>query len=194
MNRSVLATIFAGLLSCFVACSGSLPKDESKDISRSGNGRVLRQESKVDPPTPSTLVPKVKVAKLKIGGHTVSVEVADNASTRGRGLATRTSLAQDSGMIFVYREPGWRSYWMKNCLIDLDLAFLDAQRRIFQIVSLYAPAQDADDLAIPRAKSIQPARFVIELSKGWFAAHGIKVGTKVAFDDGLERVASALER
>src|SRR2546430_16776549 len=54
----------------------------------------------------------------------VSLEVAATPAERERGLMYRTSLAEGRGMLFVFEEDGYQSFWMKNTLIPLDPLFI----------------------------------------------------------------------
>jgi len=46
-----------------------------------------------------------------------TVELADDADERARGLMFRESLPTSSGMLFVYEAPRFAGFWMKNTLI-----------------------------------------------------------------------------
>src|SRR5206468_6459077 len=50
----------------------------------------------------------------------VNVEIADEASKRATGLMYRDQLAENSGMIFVFKATQRLSFWMKNTKIPLD--------------------------------------------------------------------------
>jgi uncharacterized membrane protein (UPF0127 family) len=97
--------------------------------------------------------------ELSIAGHKLVAEIAAKPDERATGLMHRFSLQPDHGMLFVFErtEP---------------LAFVDEQGRIVNI----------DDMA-PRTEdshwSIAPARFALEMRKGWFAERGIKAGERV---------------
>ena len=58
------------------------------------------------------------------GQHTVTVEVADNDSTRATGLMYRRSIGPDEGMLFIYNDEQELTMWMKNTYIALDMIFV----------------------------------------------------------------------
>jgi uncharacterized membrane protein (UPF0127 family) len=75
-------------------------------------------------------------------------------------------------MLFIYSEPSYLSMWMKNTLIPLSVAFLDAQGVILNIHDMEPQTED------PHV-SAGPAIYAIEVNKGWFAAKNVKAGDKV---------------
>ncbi len=58
---------------------------------------------------------------------TVTVEVADDPEERQQGLMNREALEPDSGMLFIFDEPGVLTFWMKDTLIPLDILFFGPQ-------------------------------------------------------------------
>src|SRR3712207_9276328 len=77
-------------------------------------------------------------ATVRIGGSggegvEVQVEIADDTQEMARGLMGRTALAEDAGMLFVYPEERELSFWMKDTLIPLSIAFMDSEGRIVDI-------------------------------------------------------------
>ena len=109
---------------------------------------------------------------VEIKGKTITVEVANTADRRDRGLMYRDSLPPDEGMLFVYKHEDTQSFWMKNTRIPLDIAFLKADGWICDIKQM-APGD------LGSHKSDMRAKFALEMNKGWFAANGIKVGDTV---------------
>ncbi|MBV9454077.1 MAG: DUF192 domain-containing protein, partial [Rubrobacter sp.] len=60
----------------------------------------------------------------------VPVEIAATDAERERGLMGRTTLPEDSGMLFVFDQDQQLSFWMKDTLIPLSIAYIDGGGRI----------------------------------------------------------------
>ena len=112
-------------------------------------------------------------AQLTLGGINVVVEVASPPRERATGLMGRASLPPDSGMLFVYPDEAERSFWMKNTPLPLSIAFMDTQGRIVHITDL----RPLDERPV---SSLRPTMYALEMTQGWFEAHGVKVGQSVA--------------
>ncbi|MBI2899287.1 MAG: DUF192 domain-containing protein [Planctomycetes bacterium] len=122
-------------------------------------------------------LPPIKVAgepeaALRIGARTVRVETARTWEERSHGLMFRPRMSKDDGMLFVYDRPDMKSFWMGNTLIDLDIAFFREDRTLINVVEMKKypdPSTDPGD----RARSEEPAVYVLELNLGWFRSHGL---------------------
>ncbi len=114
----------------------------------------------------------MRTALLKVGTHTLKVEVAQTDAQREKGLMFRKHLGRDDGMLFIFDEPAYHAMWMKNTLIALSVAFLDAQGTILNIVDMEPQTLDAHAAA-------GPAVYAIETNKGWFDARKVRAGDKV---------------
>ena len=93
----------------------------------------------------------------------------------------RQSLASTSGMIFVFPRERSVSMWMKNTLIPLSVAFIDANGQILNIEDMAPHSEQTHS-------SIKPAIYALETNQGWFAEHGIQRGDRVT---GLEHLPPA---
>jgi uncharacterized membrane protein (UPF0127 family) len=110
---------------------------------------------------------------LVLGATNVRAEVADDPSARAYGLMGRTALNKDMGMLFVYPNQAKRSFWMKNTPVALSIAFISASGQIVHIAKMVP----LDEAPVP---SIHPTMYALEMSLGWFEAHGVSVGQTVA--------------
>ena len=105
------------------------------------------------------------------GSDTVRVELARTAEEREQGLMHRELLEDGRGMLFVFPDAQIRSFWMRNTLIPLDIAYIDEN---LTIVDIQAMEPQTDD---PHP-SARPAMFALEVPQGWFQEKGIGVGAQ----------------
>jgi len=112
-------------------------------------------------------------AQLVVGGTNVVAEVASTPRARAMGLMGRVSLLPDQGMLFVYPDEAERSFWMKNTPIPLSIAFIETDGRIVHIA-------DMKPLSEEQVLSKHPAMYALEMTRGWFSEHGVKVGQSIA--------------
>lgn len=124
---------------------------------------------------------ELPLRQLTVSGHPLSVEVAHTETARERGLMFRQSLDENSGMLFVFREPGNHAMWMMNTDIPLSVAFLDEKGMILNIAEMMPRTATAH-------RSAGAAKYAIETNLGWFAARKVKPGERVI---GLEKVPAA---
>ncbi len=113
-----------------------------------------------------------KTGHVSVAGHPLKVELAVTEDQREQGLMFRKQLGHDDGMLFVFDEPAYHAMWMKNTLIPLSVAFLDADGRILNVLDMEPQTLDTHQAA-------GPARYAIETNKGWFAERKVKAGDKV---------------
>jgi hypothetical protein len=115
---------------------------------------------------------RLPTAAIRVGDLPLTVEVANDYRERERGMMFRRRLGPDEAMLFVFPLDLRLGFWMKNCYVDLDLAYIRADGTIAQVEHLEAH----NEAPVP---SHEPVRFVLELPAGWLKAHGVGVGTKV---------------
>jgi uncharacterized membrane protein (UPF0127 family) len=113
-----------------------------------------------------------KTSQVKVAGHPLKVELANDEPQRMQGLMFRKSLGAEDGMLFVFDEAAYHSMWMKNTLIPLSVAFVDRDGVILNILDMEPQTLDSHMAA-------GPAVYAIETNKGWFAAKKVKPGDKV---------------
>ena len=119
--------------------------------------------------------------QLKVAGKVITVELARTPSERGLGLMYRRQLPEDYGMLFVFPEEDYLTFWMKNTHIPLSIAFISTEGTITQIESM-------EPLSLSSHDSKEKARYALEMLEGWFERHNVKVGDKVELPP--ERVSS----
>lgn len=125
----------------------------------------------------ATLGPAQGHAWVIFGADTVVAEVARTPEEREEGLMYREELEVGTGMLFVFDEAEVRSFWMQNTYVALDIAFLDVSLRVVDIQQMEPQTTDPHE-------SAAPAMFALEVPKGWFSAHGVKVGDQAQVEFG----------
>lgn len=123
---------------------------------------------------------------VEIGGERFHLEIADDHDERVRGLMHRDTLAEDGGMLFVFPDMDPRSFWMKSCLIDIDVIFLDGTGRVVRTHTMAAPEPGTPDRKLRRYGSGRPAQFAIELNAGEAERLGVERGDRIKLP--LERL------
>lgn len=129
-------------------------------------------------PGPALVVVRQGAARPDTPCPVVFAEIAATPEERRVGLGGRDRLHPDGGMLFVYATDDPRTFWMENCLIGLDIAFIDRHRRIVSVASL-PPGAGLESSRIPRAGSGTGARYVLETASGWLLRHGVGPGDEV---------------
>ena len=112
-------------------------------------------------------------------GFMVSLELAATLEETTTGLMFRPSLPENRGMLFLFDEPRFPAFWMKNVLIPLDLVFLDGTGAVVDVIADVQPCA-ADPC--PNYPPSGPAQAVLEIGAGVAAAHSIEVGSTITFD------------
>lgn len=127
-------------------------------------------------PGQSPDVDSLEADEVCIKDRCFSVEIAANQSQRDYGLMNREHLDPDRGMLFVYEEEGYHSFWMKNTLIPLDIIWINSSQ---EIVYIERNAQPCTSDYCPLIDPWESASYVLEINGGLCDKYGINVGDKV---------------
>jgi uncharacterized protein len=100
------------------------------------------------------------------------VETADAPEERSVGLMSRESLPEDRGMLFVFEQEGQHTFYMRNTLIPLSIAFIEGEGTVIEI-------EDMEPLTETLHSADEPYLYTIEANRGWFARNGIAAGSEV---------------
>jgi uncharacterized protein len=131
---------------------------------------------------------------VKINGRTFFLEVVADDVSRNRGLGGREHIDPDGGMLFVFKAPqsGNSGFVMRDCLIDIDILFLDSNGMVVTMHQMKFEGQQRgpgegqpgefnkayeDRLTVYRAR--YPYQFAIELKGGTLPALGVKEGDRI---------------
>lgn len=121
---------------------------------------------------------------VAINGHAWHVELAVTPDQRHEGLAHRTSLPRDRGMLFIFERAETQQFYMFNCQMAIDIAYIDSDHRVIRTYTMYPePGVEESDLKL--YSSGQPAQFALEVGGGELVRAGIQPGQKVEFSAGI---------
>ncbi len=115
-------------------------------------------------------------ARLSIDKTDILAWVAATHEERTKGLmfveADRMQPREDGterGMLFVFENEQILSFWMKDTIIPLDIAYARSDGTIVKTYTM-------TPLDLSGYSSLQPARFALEVNAGVFTAKGINEG------------------
>lgn len=134
----------------------------------------------------------------------LSVELATTSYEKEWGLMGRTSLPENSGMLFIYHSAQKLNFWMFNTFIDLSVAYIDSNYTIREIYFMKAYPEKMDpNRPIKKLSDIDkywywgaektffrdhstPSKgeypYALEVNAGWFDRHHVKIGDKIELD------------
>lgn len=154
MGRAFLSTVCVCMMGFFNACNSEATE------------------------TPNVL-DQLGIVAVKIGDHPVAAWLADNDAERQKGLmfVTAAEMAPradqtERGMLFVFPHDERNGFWMRNTIIDLDIAFIRADGTIVQTFTMKA----LDETSHTPSSAY---RYALEVRSGVFQRLGITAGGHV---------------
>ncbi len=114
-------------------------------------------------------------------GALIEAELAISPAEQARGLMFRAELPPDRGMLFVGSRSTQRSFWMFQCLIPLDIIWMDGAHRIVEIVRSAPPCGSTNPGGCPSYGGNANSVYVLELAAGQSDAHGLGIGDRLDF-------------
>ena len=84
----------------------------------------------------------------------------------------RTEIPEGTGMLFVFENDDFRSFWMKDCPHPLSIAYILRDGTITDLL-------DMKPFSTASVNSSRSVRYALEVPQGWYEKAGIKTGDKV---------------
>ena len=113
-------------------------------------------------------------------GFVVDALIADTPKKQEKGLMFVTQLPENKGMLFVFNENQPQLFWMKNTLIDLDMVFIGADKKVTSIEAevphsyTYTPDREV-------ATAYGFGKYVLELPAKTAAKHKVIPQAEIKF-------------
>jgi uncharacterized membrane protein (UPF0127 family) len=122
--------------------------------------------------------PTSTVVGFPESGAEITAEIADSPKEREEGLMYVSDLPLNRGMLFVFPDEEYRSFWMKNTYIPLDIIFVDKNGDIINIEEAH-PEPNTTEENLKSYRSDEPAKYVIETNSTFTERNNISTGDKV---------------
>jgi uncharacterized membrane protein (UPF0127 family) len=103
---------------------------------------------------------------------TVRAEIARTDTQRQRGLMFRREVKDGEGMLFVFEQDQILSFWMKNTLVPLSVAYISRDGVILEI-------RDLEPENLRPVVSGRSCRYALEVPRGWFDRVGLGPGDRL---------------
>jgi len=127
--------------------------------------------------------------RVVIKGESFWLEPALTEEARFKGLSGRESIEPDGGMVFVFPRAQQLQFVMRDCVTDIDLAFLDGSGRVLAVheMKVEEPQREGEseidyELRLTRYASRFSSQIVIEVAPGTWDRLGLKEGDMVELD------------
>ena len=117
---------------------------------------------------------------LTIRGRVVTLEIARTRAEQAQGLSDRASLDWHRGMLFVYDEPHFPSFWMRRMHFDIDIVWIREGRIVH--ISAFVPYPREDPLKPATVRPAELSDTVLEVPAGYAQAHGWRRGDRVSME------------
>jgi uncharacterized membrane protein (UPF0127 family) len=131
---------------------------------------------------PATPVEGLPRGTLSIEGNfgtvQVAVAIAETDEAKSRGLMGVEEMDPDAGMVFLQDEAARISFWMKDTLIPLSIAFWGPNERIATILDMDPCRTNTCPTYDPEIEWVG----ALEVNQGFFAEHGIEEGAQVRLE------------
>jgi uncharacterized membrane protein (UPF0127 family) len=109
------------------------------------------------------------------GSVTLRAEIARSAEEKRQGLMYRESLGEGRGMLFIFDRDQLMSFWMKNTLIPLSIAYIKSDGSILEIWDM----RPRDENPVRSSRGV---RYALEVPQGWFGRAGIRAGDRLLLE------------
>ncbi len=118
--------------------------------------------------------PQFEKRTIKVGSVEAVVEIADTEEKSAHGLMFRHQMPTDEGMLFIFPNEETRSFWMKNTFLPLTIGYFDGKGKRIDLQDMEPVKSEMDQ---PKTYiSRGPAKYALEMNRGWFAKKGIVLG------------------
>ncbi len=121
--------------------------------------------------------------EIKINENKFLVEKAEGREKTSLGLSGIKSMCNECGMLFIFEEESNYAFWMKDMNYDLDIIFIDNNKKIVNIFSNVKKEgyNKVEPNKSEKIRNTEKAKYVLELNAGVTESKNIKAGDVITF-------------
>lgn len=177
-----LVALLAAVLVALAGCGGD---GDVSSITVPPDGEAPASSSARQDPVPPVGFEAVTIVVIQPDGSTEEfcLWVADTPELRSRGLmgVTDPTLGGRPGMVFTYDTDTTTGYWMRNTLLPLTIAYLDADGSVVSTADMEPCPSEAS--TCPSYPPDGPFRFAVEVPQGSLDELGLTTESRVSLGD-----------
>ena len=108
----------------------------------------------------------------------LNVETVSRQAELRKGLAGRTRILDDFGMLFILDSTREQFFWMKGMKFPLDILFFDREKILTAILKNLTPCEECTKYRAPAHTA-----YALEINGGVADILGVKEGDRIVFSD-----------
>ncbi len=105
-------------------------------------------------------------------GNYITAELATTPSQWIKGLSARKNIEKDKGMLFIFPESSYQSFWMKEMNFPIDIIWINKSFKIVGIENNLPPCKKK----CVTYRSPLPVKYVLEIKAGLAKKENLKKG------------------
>ena len=107
----------------------------------------------------------------------LDIEIANTSYETQTGLMYRDGMEDNQAMLFIFDEPAYHSFYMKNTRFSIDIIFINDQLRI---ASFKERAKPMDENGL---SSEVPVQYVLEVNAGLAEQWQLEIGDRISYQE-----------
>ena len=117
-----------------------------------------------------------------IKNQKIFLNVADSPEKLMKGLMYIDNISENQGMVFLFKKPDYKKFWMKNMKIPLDILFIYKDK----IVKIDKEVPICEKDKCPLYESKYKIDSVLELKAGFCDKYNIKTGDEIKYSQDIK--------
>ncbi len=121
---------------------------------------------------------KYNSLKIRIGNVQLNALLTDTFIKSMLGLMFRKRLGEQECMLFLFKNKGRHSIWMKNMQFSIDVIWLDKNKKVIEYLENIQPCTTFNCKTYGKRND---SKYFIELNSGFIKKNNINKYTKIEF-------------